>query len=126
MERAFRRSLRTDAVFVFTLARRFIRPIREAPNHSAFEPWSGIGLHRHGDGAIVELAFSRPNYFRNNDFKYSDGDGLYRRRYSEGKTRRSVRPDRCGIRYWIYVRTGNWRIGWRYQSAPCVLDCSRS
>src|SRR5215471_20415963 len=105
MERSFRGSLRAYAVFVFTMARRFVGPIRKAPNHFAFEPRSRIGLHRDGYGALVELALSWPNYFRNHDFEYSDGHGLYRGRHAEGKAGRSVRSDRCGIWHRIYLRT---------------------
>src|SRR5580704_9457894 len=49
-----------------------------------------IGLHRDGDGADVELALPRSNYFRHYDFKHSDRDGLHRRRYAEGKASRSI------------------------------------
>src|SRR5215831_9907087 len=108
MERSFRGSLRAYAVFVFTMAWRFVRPIRKAPNHFAFESRSRIGLHRDGYGALVEVAFPRPNYFRNHDFEYSDGHGLYCGRHAEGKAGRSVRFDRCGIRHRIYVRTRDW------------------
>src|SRR5215831_18358867 len=111
---------------VFALARRFVRPLRKAPNHSAFEsrPWTG--LHRDGDGAHAELAVPRPNYFRNNDFEYSDGDGLYRRRYSEGEASRSLWSHRCGVRHRFHVRTCHWWIGWRFQSSSRILDCSCS
>src|SRR5713101_6906857 len=69
MERSVRGSLRANAIFLFTLARRLVGSIRKTPNHSAVKPWSRIGLHRNGDGADVKLAFPRPNYFRNHDFK---------------------------------------------------------
>src|SRR5262245_7496568 len=126
MECSFRGGVRAYTVFVFALARRFVRPLRKAPNHSAFEsrPWTG--LHRDGDGAHAELAVPRPNYFRNNDFEYSDGDGLYRRRYSEGEASRSLWSHRCGVRHRFHVRTCHWWIGWRCQSSSRILDCSCS
>src|SRR5207248_9165991 len=126
MDCPVRCSLRANAVFIFTLARRFVGPIRKTPNHSSVKPGSRIGLHRDGNGAHVELAFPWPDYFRNYDFEYSDGDGLYRRRYAEGEASWSVRPDRRGFRRRVHVRTCDWRIGQRCESASRVLDCSRS
>src|SRR6184192_1141125 len=125
MERPVRGGLRADAVCLFTLARSVIRSIWKTPDHSALKSRSRIGLHRDGDGAHVELAFPRPNYFRNHDFKYSHRDGLHRRRYAKRKTSWSVRPDWRGIRRRVHVRTSNWWIGGRRQSASRVLDCSR-
>src|SRR6266581_7182872 len=110
MERSVRSGLRAYAVFLFTLARSFVRSIWKTADHPALKSRSRIGLHRHGDGTHVELAFPRPNYFRNHDFKHSHRDGLHRRRYAERKASWSVRPDRGGIRHRIYVRTCNWRI----------------
>ena len=110
MERAVRSGLCAYAVFLFTLARGIVGSIRQTADHPALQSRSRIGLHRDGDGADLKLAFPRANYFRNHDFKYSDGYGLYRRRYAERKTSWSVRPDRRGIRHRIYVRTCNWRI----------------
>src|SRR4029077_2615168 len=126
VERAFRSGLRTDAVFLFTFARSFVRSIWKTADHPALKSRSRIGLHRDGDGAHVELAFSRPNYFGNHDFKHSHRDGLHRRRYAERKTSWSVRADRRGIRRRIHIRASNWWIGWRRQSASRVLDCSRA
>src|SRR5215211_8670373 len=126
VEREVRRGLRPDAVFLFALARSFVRSIWKTAGHPALKPRSRPGLHRDGDGAYAKLAFPRPNYFWNHDFKYSDGYGVYRRRHAERKTRWSVRPDRGGIRHRIYVRTGNWWIGWRCESAFRVLDRSCS
>ena len=97
MERAVRGGLRTDAILLFALARSFVGSVSQTPDHSALKSRSRIGLHRDGDGAHVELAFPRPNYFRNHDFKHSDRDGLHRRRYAERKTSWSIRPDRRGI-----------------------------
>ncbi len=96
--RAVRGGLRADAVFLFTLARSFVRSVWKTANHPALKSRSRIGLHRDGDGAHVELAFPRSNYFRNHDFKHSHRDGLHRRRYAEGKASWSIRPDRRGIR----------------------------
>src|SRR6266550_6866026 len=110
VERAVRGGLRPYAVFLFTLARSFVRSIWKTANHPALQSRSRIGLHRDGDGTDLKLAFPRANYFRNHDFKYSDGYGLYLRRYAERKASWSVRPDRGGIRHRIYVRTCNWRI----------------
>src|SRR6266404_5157591 len=93
-----------------TLARGIVGSIRQTANHPALQSRSRIGLYRYGDGADLKLAFPRANYFRNHDFKYSDGYGLYRRRYAERKASCSVRPDRGGIRNRLYVRTCNWRI----------------
>src|SRR5690349_3595032 len=98
MERSLRGSLRAYAVFLFTFARSLVRSIWKTADYSALNPRSRIGLHRDGDGALVELAFSWPNYFRNHDFKYSDGYGLYRGRYTERKKGWSIRADRRGIR----------------------------
>src|SRR5262245_8785405 len=89
MERSIRRCLRAYAVFVFTIPRRFVRPVRKAPNHPALQSRSRIGLHRDGYGAVVKLAFPWTNYFRNHDFEHSDGHGLYRRRDAEGEASRS-------------------------------------
>src|SRR5262249_4119539 len=111
MERSVCGGLCTYAVLVFTLARRFVRPIRKTPNHPAVKPRSRIGLHRYGHGAHVELAFPRPDYFRNHHFKYSDRDGVYRRCHAERKTSGSIRPDWCRIRHRVHVRTRNWRFG---------------
>ncbi len=72
--------------FFSPCARRFVGSVWETPGHPALKSRSRIGLHRDGDGAHVELAFSRPNYFRHHDFKHSDCDGLHRRRYAERKT----------------------------------------
>src|SRR5207237_8943138 len=83
MERPVRGGLRADAVCLFTLARSVIRSIWKTPDHSALKSRSRLGLHRDGDGAHVELAFSRPNYFRNHDFKHSVRDGVTRRRCVE-------------------------------------------
>src|SRR5207247_11046612 len=87
MERSVRGGLRAYAVFLFTLARGIIGSIRQTANHPALQSRSRIGLHRNGDGADVKLAFPRANYFRNHDFKYSDGNGLYRRSHAESKAR---------------------------------------
>src|SRR4029077_17236658 len=111
MDRPFRGGLRADAVFLFTLARSFVRSIWKTPNHPALKSRSRIGLHRDGDGAHVELALPRSNYFRNHDFKHSHRDGLHRRRDAERKTSWSVRADRRGIRRRIHIRTSNWWIG---------------
>src|SRR5216110_3815660 len=110
MERPIRCGLRADAVFLFTLTRSFVRSFWKTPDHPALKSRSRIGLHRDGDGAHVELAFPRPNYFRNHDFKHSHRDGLHRRRYAERKTSWSVRADRRVIRRRIYIRTRNWWI----------------
>src|SRR2546423_175756 len=110
MERPVRGGLRADAIFLFTLARRLVGSIRKTSDHPALKPRSRIGLHRDGDGTDLKLAFPRANYFRNHDFKYSDGYGLYRRRHAERKARRSSRPDRRGIWDRIHVRTCNWRV----------------
>src|SRR2546430_7209880 len=124
MERPIRCGLRADAVFLFTLTRSFVRSVRKTPDHPALKSRSRIGLHRDGDGAHIELAFPRPNYFRNHDFKHSDRDGLHSRRYAEAKASRSVRHDRRGIRHWIHVRPSDWWIGGRCQSAFRIFDCS--
>src|ERR1700719_4375133 len=125
MDRSVRGGLRAYAIRLFTLARSFVRSIWKAADYPALESRPRPGLHRDGDSAHVKLAFPRPNYFRNYDFQYSDGDGLYRRRHAERKTSWSVRPDWCRIRHRIHVRTRNWRFGRRYQSASGVLDRSR-
>src|SRR5437763_11945839 len=110
MERSLRSGLRTYAVLLFTLARGIVRSIWKTASHPAFQSRSRIGLHRDGDGTDLKLAFPRANYFRNHDFKYSDGYGLYRRRYAERKASWSVRHDRGGIWDRIHVRTCNWRV----------------
>src|SRR5580765_2586381 len=112
VERAVRGGLCADAVFLFTLTRSFVRSIWKTAHHPALKSRSRFGLHRDGNGAHIELAFPWPNYFRNHDFKHSHRDGLYRRRYAEGKTSWSVWVDRRGIRRRIHVRTSNWWIGW--------------
>src|SRR6266480_995497 len=124
MERPIRCGLRADAVFLFALTRSFVRSVWKTPDHPALKSGSRIGLHRDGDGAHVELAFPRPNYFRHYDFKHPDRDGLHRRRYAKRKTSWSVRPYWRGIRRRIHLRTGDWWIGGRCQSASRVLDCS--
>src|SRR5205809_6897031 len=126
MERPVRCGLRTDAVFLFTLTRSFVRSVWKTPDHPALKSRSRIGLHRDGDGAHIELAFPGPNYFRHHDFKHSDRDGLHRRRYTERKASWSVRPDRRRVRRWIHVRPGDWWIGRRRQAASGVLDWSCS
>src|SRR4029077_4527411 len=126
MDRPFRGGLRADAVLLFTLARSFVRSVWKTPDHPALKSGSRIGLHRDGDGADVELALPRPNYFRHHDFKHSDRDGLHRRRHAEAKASWSIRHDWRGIRDRIHVGTSNWWIGRRFQSASRVLDCSRS
>src|SRR4029077_17077316 len=110
MDRPVGGCLRADAVLLFTLSRSFVRSVWKTPDHPALKSGSRIGLHRDGDGAHVELAFPRPNYFRHYDFKHSDRDGLHRRRYAEAKASWSVRPDRRGIRRRIHVRPGDWWI----------------
>src|SRR6266567_990705 len=105
MDRSVRGSLRAYAVFVFALARCLVGSIRKTPDHPALKPRSRIGLHRDGHGTDLKLAFPRANYFRNHDFKYSDGYGLYRGRHTERKTSWSIRPDRRGIWDRIHVRT---------------------
>src|SRR5204862_6490084 len=126
MDCPVRSGLRADAVFLFTLARSLVRSIWKAPNHPTLESRSRTGLHRDGDGAHVELAFSWSNYFRNHDFKHSNRDGLHRRRHPERKASRRIWHDRRGIWDRIHVRASNWWIGRRLQSASRVLDCSRS
>src|SRR5947208_11938706 len=111
MERPVRGGLRTDAVFLFTLARSFVRSIWKTPDHPALKSRSRIGLYRDGDGAHVELAFPGPNYFRHHDFKHSDRDGLHPRRYTERKASWSVRPDRRRGRRRVHFRPSEWWIG---------------
>ena len=104
---------------VFALMQFFFSPLLgvlsdrfgQPPDHSALKSRSRFGLHRDGDGAHFELAFSRPSHFRNHYFKHSDRDGLHRRRYAKRKTSWSVRPDRRGFRSRIHVRTSDWWIG---------------
>src|SRR4029077_6999220 len=103
VERAVRGGLCADAVFLFTSARSFVRSIWKTTDHPALKSRSRIGLHRDGDGAHVELAFSRPNFFSNHDFKPSPREGLHRRRYAERKTSWSVRADRRGIRRRVHI-----------------------
>src|SRR5438552_9046146 len=55
MERSVRSRFRAYAVFLFTLARSFVRSIWKTASHPAVKPWSGIGLHRNGDGTDIEL-----------------------------------------------------------------------
>src|SRR5205809_696952 len=74
MERPVRGGLRADAVCLFTLARSVIRSIWKTPDHSALKSRSRLGLHRDGDGAHVELALPRPNYFRNRWRKISENN----------------------------------------------------
>src|SRR5437879_10979299 len=110
MERSLRSRLRADAVFLFTLARGFVRSIWKTADHPALQSRSRIGLHRYGDGTHVELAFPRANYFRNHDFKYSDGYGIYRHRHTESIASWSVRLSRGRIRHLVHMRHCNWRI----------------
>src|ERR1041385_2323897 len=126
MERSVRSGLRANAIFLFTLARRFVGSIRKTPDHPALKPRSRIGLHRDGDGAHVKLAIPRPNYFRNHDFKHSDCNGLHRGRHAERKTSWSVWAHRRGIRDRVHIWTCNWRVGGRRQSASRFLDSSHS
>src|SRR6266702_5678001 len=110
MERSVRSRFRAYAVFLFALARGIVGSIRQTANHPALQSRSRIGLHRDGDGTDLKLAFPRANYFRNHDFKYSDGYGLYRGRHTERKTSWSIRADQRRIWDRIHVRTCNWRV----------------
>ena len=110
LERLVRARFRAGAIRFFTGTRRFVRSLRPATGDPVVESRSRPGLRSDGAGADDRLVISRPNYFRHHHFKYSNRDGVYRRRHAERKTGRRFRRDRDRIRAWVRVWAGRRRF----------------